>query len=57
MRVGQSIGWMDKQELEATDMPSLFGYAGYADPDDAEPVPLRKAGHAGRPACQIDGGR
>ena len=44
MRVGQSIGWMDKQELEATDMPTLFGYAGYADPDDAEPVPLRKQG-------------
>mgnify|MGYP003460866365 FL=1 len=44
MRVGQSIGWIDKQELEATDMPTLFGYAGYADPDDAEPVPLEKQG-------------
>jgi phosphatidylserine/phosphatidylglycerophosphate/cardiolipin synthase-like enzyme len=44
MRVGQSIGWMNKQELEATDMPSLFGYAGYADPDAAEAVPLEKQG-------------
>jgi phosphatidylserine/phosphatidylglycerophosphate/cardiolipin synthase-like enzyme len=35
---------MGKQELEATDMPNLFGYAGYADPDDKPPVPLSKEG-------------
>ncbi|HWR95958.1 MAG TPA: phospholipase D family protein [Arenimonas sp.] len=44
MRVGQTIGWMGKQELEATDMPNLFGYAGYAEPDGKPPVPLSQDG-------------
>lgn len=44
MRVGQSVGWRDKQELAATEMPALFGYAGYAEPEYGQPVPLNKQG-------------
>jgi phosphatidylserine/phosphatidylglycerophosphate/cardiolipin synthase-like enzyme len=41
MRVGREPGWIDKEETEAGDGPSLFGYTGSGTPS---PVPLNKEG-------------
>lgn len=47
MRVGQGVGWRDKQERAATDAPTLFGYAGSVSGGRLAESPDRKGRRVG----------